>query len=196
MLSIKQAYAPFKDIRPKLPYFHDASPMVCTYKLTAYHAARAMERAVSTKIFDFEKFDLDECEYYENVENGDLNWIIRDRCMAFAGPQTSREAGLLDGYSTLTPEDYFDYFKKKKIYNLIRLNKKYYDAKRFDPIGVKVHDIYFRDGSTPTLRQVKMFNKYMESFPKGEGIGVHCKAGLGRTSPIARENNPRSEDHN
>jgi len=176
-----QAYAPFKNLRPKLPNFHDASPMTCTYKLTAYHAARAMERAVSTKIFDFEKFDLDECEYYENVENGDLNWIIRDRCMAFAGPQTSREAGLLDGYSTLTPEDYFDYFRKKKIYNLIRLNKKYYDAKRFDPIDVKVHDIYFRDGSTPTLRQVKLFNKKMESIPKGEGIGVHCKAGLGRT---------------
>eukprot|EP00938_MAST-03A_sp_MAST-3A-sp1_P002120 g2120.t1 len=38
----EEAYAPFKDLRPKLPYFHDASPMVCTYKLTAYHAARAM----------------------------------------------------------------------------------------------------------------------------------------------------------
>ena len=83
MLSIKQAYAPFKDIRPKLPYFHDASPMVCTYKLTAYHAARAMERAVSTKIFDFEKFDLDECEYYENVENGDLNWTVPGKFISF-----------------------------------------------------------------------------------------------------------------
>lgn len=179
-----EAYAPFQNIKPRLIEFHDASPLPCTYKLTAYHCARAMERAKSTKIFDIDLFDLDEVEYYENVDNGDLNWIIHDRTFAFAGPQRSREAGLLDGYSTLTPEDYFDYFKKKNVFNVIRLNKKYYDERRFDPINVEVHDIYFRDGSTPTLRQVRIFNELMEAVPKGEAVGVHCKAGLGRTGTL------------
>jgi len=179
-----EAFQPFKSVLPRLIEFHDASPLPCTYKLNPYHCIRGVFRAHSTKILNVEKFDLAECEYYENVENGDLNWIIQDRCMAFAGPQHSREAGLLDGYSTLTPEDYFDYFKKKKIRTVIRLNKKYYDERRFDPIGVKVNDIYFRDGSTPTLKQVKAFNKLMEQVPEGEGVGVHCKAGLGRTGTL------------
>lgn len=182
--SANEAFEPFKDAHPAFIEFHDASPLPCTYKLTPYHCARAMEKAKVSGTFDIEKFDVDECEYYENVENGDLNWIIHGRCMAFAGPQKSREAGLLDGYSTLTPEDYFDYFRRKKIRNVIRLNKIYYDKRRFNPIGVKVHDIYFRDGTTPTLKQVQKFNNIMESIKEGEGIGVHCKAGLGRTGTL------------
>lgn len=182
--SADEAFQPFKNVAPRLIEFHDASPLPCTYKLNPYHCIRGIARAHSTKVLDIEKFDLAECEYYENVENGDLNWIIQDRCMAFAGPQHSREAGLLDGYSTLTPEDYFDYFKKKKILTVIRLNKKYYDERRFDPVNVKVNDIYFRDGSTPTLQQVQAFNKLMEAVPEGEGVGVHCKAGLGRTGTL------------
>ena len=67
---------------------------------------------------------LDRYEHMEKVEYGDLNYIIKDRCFAFAGPQSSREAGLLDGYSTLTPEDYYSFFKKKNVTTIIRLNKK------------------------------------------------------------------------
>ena len=45
-------------------------------------------------------------------------------------------------------------------------------------------EIYFRDGGVPTMKQVNMFMQTMEAVPPGEGIGVHCKAGLGRTGTL------------
>lgn len=34
----------------------------------------------------FDTFDPDEYEYYEKVENGDLNWIIPTKVLSFCGP--------------------------------------------------------------------------------------------------------------
>lgn len=36
--------------------------------------------------FDFKKFNLNEYEHYEKVENGDLNWIIPNKFVAFSSP--------------------------------------------------------------------------------------------------------------
>jgi cell division cycle 14 len=33
-----------------------------------------------------EGFDVEEYEHYEQVENGDLNWIVPGKLMAFSGP--------------------------------------------------------------------------------------------------------------
>jgi len=180
----EEAYRPFRNISPGFTDFHDASPVTCTFKLTVYHCLRSIYLAHKTKIFDYVNFDIREYEHMEKVEYGDLNYIIKDRCFAFAGPQKSREAGLLDGYSTLTPEDYYSFFKKKNVTTIIRLNKKYYDKKRFSKVGVTVLEIYFRDGSTPNVAQTNQFLDIMEKLPPGEGCGVHCKAGLGRTGTL------------
>jgi len=182
--SAKEAYAAFGKAHKAFVPFHDASPVACTYKLTVYHALQAIEKASQLGLFDYENFDIRDYEQMEKVECGDLNWIIHKRCFAFAGPQSSREAGLLDGYSTLVPEFYHEYFLQRKVKTIIRLNKRYYDAKRFTKVGIKVVEIYFRDGGVPTMKQVQMFLRTMESVPAGEGIGVHCKAGLGRTGTL------------
>jgi len=34
-------------------------------------------------------FNVKEYEYYEKVENGDLNWIVPEKFMAFMGPVDS-----------------------------------------------------------------------------------------------------------
>lgn len=36
--------------------------------------------------FDHRKFNLNEYEHYEKVENGDLNWIIPGKFVAFSSP--------------------------------------------------------------------------------------------------------------
>ena len=44
---------------------------------------------------------------YENVENGDLNWILPKKFVAFSGPLNET-----DKYGSFTPEDYIPIFKK------------------------------------------------------------------------------------
>ncbi|KAF3834604.1 hypothetical protein F7725_027162 [Dissostichus mawsoni] len=56
--------------------FRDASFGNCTFNLTALQHG----------FFDFETFDVDEYEHYERVENGDLNWIVPGKFLAFSGP--------------------------------------------------------------------------------------------------------------
>jgi cell division cycle 14 len=42
------------------------------------------------KWFDYKKFNLRDYEYYEKVENGDLNWIIPGKFVAFSGPSSTQ----------------------------------------------------------------------------------------------------------
>ena len=53
------------------------------------------------------------------------------------------------GYHTLCPEDYIPYFKKNNVHLVVRLNKKYYDCKKFTSQGIGHIDLYFVDGSNP-----------------------------------------------
>ena len=69
------------------------------------------------------------------MEYGDLSWIRDSKFCAFAGPHNSENA-VSDAYITLTPEHYIPYFKKRNVGMVIRLNKKYYDKKRFTSKGI------------------------------------------------------------
>ena len=102
----KAAFAPFRTQGAFKP-FHDASPHACTFDLTVLDCCSAVYKAKECGLFDFDTFNLRECMHYEQVENGDLNWVLPHIC-AFAGPQETREMGLADGYSTLVPEDYLE----------------------------------------------------------------------------------------
>lgn len=48
------------------------------------------------------------------VENGDLNWLVDGKFLAFAGPH-SRSEMTREGYRTLTPRNYTPYFKKHNV---------------------------------------------------------------------------------
>ena len=82
------------------------------------------------------------------VENGDLNWCVDNKFIAFAGPHSKNEYNA-HGCTTLRPEDYISYFKKKNVNLIVRLNKKYYESKSFTSVGIAHIDLYFLDGSNP-----------------------------------------------
>ncbi|NWZ10960.1 CC14A phosphatase, partial [Agelaius phoeniceus] len=164
---------------PYLPY-RDASFGNSTYNLTILDCLQGVNKALQHGFFDFKTFDVDEYEHYERVENGDFNWIIPGKFLAFSGPHPKSK--LENGYPLHAPEAYFPYFKKHNITTIIRLNKKIYEAKRFTDAGFEHYDLFFIDGSTPSDSIVQRFLNICENADGA--IAVHCKAGLGRTGTL------------
>ena len=126
-------------------------------------------------------FNPDEYEHYERVENGDFNWIVPGKFLAFSGP-TQTPIAYVDGVKTNTPETYYEYFKANNVTGVVRFNNKVYDRKKFLDAGFNHYDLYFADGGNPTDAILKKFLEITES-EKG-ALAVHCKAGLGRTGTL------------
>lgn len=164
---------------PFLP-FRDASFGVCTYNLTLLDCLHGIHKALQNKFFDFKTFDVDEYEHYEKVENGDFNWIMPNKFLAFCGPHPKSK--IENGYPLHAPEAYFPYFRKHNVQVIIRLNKKIYDSRRFTDAGFEHYDLFFTDGSTPSDTILQRFLEICENC-KG-AVAVHCKAGLGRTGTL------------
>jgi cell division cycle 14 len=179
--SPEDAYEPFNGIQPPFPNWHDATPSICSFPLNLLDTLRGLYKARECGWFDFNTFNVEEYEYYEQVENGDLNWTCDGKFVAFAGPHATREVHP-GGYTTLCPEDYIPYFKKKNVKLVVRLNKKYYDARKFNQAGIDHMELYFIDGSNPPDHLLAKFLERVEACDGG--VAVHCKAGLGRTGCV------------
>ncbi|XP_017538562.1 cell division cycle 14Aa isoform X3 [Pygocentrus nattereri] len=160
--------------------FRDAAFGNCTYNLTILDCLQGIRKALQHGFFDFETFDVEEYEYYERVENGDFNWIVPGKLLAFSGPHPKSK--IENGYPLHAPEAYFPYFRQHNVTDVVRLNRKIYEGRRFTDAGFEHHDLFFVDGSTPSDLITRRFLHICES---AEGaVAVHCKAGLGRTGTL------------
>nr|XP_023963108.1 dual specificity protein phosphatase CDC14A isoform X5 [Chrysemys picta bellii] len=130
------------------------------------------------RIWDPLQFSL--LAFFQRVENGDFNWIVPGKFLAFSGPHPKTK--IENGYPLHAPEAYFPYFRKHNVTSIIRLNKKIYEAKRFTDAGFEHYDLFFIDGSTPSDNIVRRFLNICENADGA--IAVHCKAGLGRTGTL------------
>jgi len=164
----------------QLPTFHDVSPVPCFYNLNIMHCLMGLKRAKEFGFFDFNTFDVDEYEHYEQVENGDLNWIVRGKILAFAGPSYSKTVSP-EGYCTLSPENYIDYFRKNGVGLVVRLNKKMYEENDFIRSGIHHFHQFYTDGSCPPMDILQTVIRAFEKVDPNKAFAVHCKAGLGRT---------------
>ncbi|XP_037338542.2 dual specificity protein phosphatase CDC14B isoform X3 [Pungitius pungitius] len=160
--------------------FRDASFGTCMYNLNILDCLRGVQKALQYGWLDFSNFDVEEYEHYERAENGDLNWIIPGKFLAFSGPHPKSK--IENGYPLHAPEAYIPYFRNHNVTTVIRLNKKMYDARRFTESGFEHHDLFFVDGSTPNDA---ILRKFLNICENAEGaVAVHCKAGLGRTGTL------------
>ncbi len=162
--SPEDAYRPFQSSSPPLAPWHDASPAVDTFHLTTLDVLRGIAKARSCSFFSFDSFSAEEYFHYEKVENGDMNWIVEGRFLAFAGPHDARAAPG-EGYHTTSVDDLVPLFRSKGITAVIRLNKKYYNEKRFTANGIDHHDMYYLDGSNPPDHILARFLHTAESTP-------------------------------
>ena len=165
---------------PSFLEFRDAGYGACTYKCTILHCLKGLEKGIQLNWFNYEKFNVQEYEFYEKVENGDWNWVIPCKMLAFASPSPSKSDQ--DGFKVWTPEDYAPLFKSIGVTSVVRLNNKTYEADRFTRNGIKHHDLYFLDGSVPSDQIISDFLKIAES--ETGALAIHCKAGLGRTGTL------------
>ena len=161
-----------------LSAFRDASFGPCFYNCNILHCLRGLERSLKLAWFQYKSFSVKEYEHNERVENGDMNWIIPGKFLAFSSPA---EAGCENGYKPYAPEDYVEIFNKQNITAVVRLNNKTYDEKRFTERGIRHYDLFFPDGSCPSEEIVEAF---LEIAKREKGVAVHCKAGLGRTGTL------------
>jgi len=160
--------------------FRDASFGVSIYTITILDCLKAVKKAKESGFFEFDDFDYDEYEHYEKVQNGDFNWLVPEKFLAFCGPHP--QSKIENGYPLHSPESYFPYFRLHNVTCIVRLNKKIYDAKRFTNAGFHHQDLFFIDGSTPPDTILKTFLEICEK--ESGAVAVHCKAGLGRTGSL------------
>jgi cell division cycle 14 len=167
-------------LNPPFTPFRDASFGVSVYTITILDCLNAISKAKKAGYFDFDDFDCDEYEHYEKVQNGDFNWLVPEKFIAFCGPHP--QSKIDNGYPLHAPESYFQYFRLHNVNTIVRLNRKIYDAKRFTRNGFQHEDLFFTDGSTPTDEILQKFLILSEESPAA--LAVHCKAGLGRTGSL------------
>ena len=184
----EEAWKPFTALSPPLAPWHDASPTIDSFHLTTLDVLRGIAKARDCHFFTFENFNVEEYEHYEKVENGDMNWIVDGRFLAFAGPHDAR-ACTPEGYVTTAVDDLVPHFKRKGVAAVVRLNKKYYNEKRFKDAAIAHHDMYYLDGSNPPEPILQRFLAVCEATTGacacGGAVAV-CVAPAQTAAPTAR----------
>lgn len=112
------------------------------------HVLQGIEYACLLGWYHYKTFNLQDYLYYERLDNGDMNWIIPDKLLAFSSPSATPKNEY--GNRCYTPHDYIPIFKQLNVGAVIRLNSKKYDEKIFIKNGIKHYDLYFPDGSIPS----------------------------------------------
>ncbi|TYZ62871.1 hypothetical protein PybrP1_012903 [[Pythium] brassicae (nom. inval.)] len=183
----EQAVAPFADLRAPFG-FRDAACGICSFFLTALDCARAVHKAMRTGIWSWEAFSVPAYEHLDELHNGDMNWIVPGKILAFSGPQ--RERVELDGdaqgrqRATLLAPEYAALFRGQLgVRCVVRLNESStYDRKAFLHAGIKHLDLEFPDGGNPPD---EILYKFIRTCERASGaVAVHCTAGLGRTGTM------------
>ena len=138
-----------------LKSYRDASKGECFYECTVQHCIEGLEFAVSKGWYDYQTFNVKEYEHYEKVENGDLNWIIPGKFLAFMGP-VDKVPGEERSYGH-SGTSYVSIFKHLNVTKVVRLNDIKYDANAFLNNGIAHEDLFFLDGSVPPQHIVDRF---------------------------------------
>ncbi|OHT07909.1 Dual specificity protein phosphatase CDC14A [Tritrichomonas foetus] len=170
-----EAYKPFNRLISQMKPYRDASSYPSTYDLSVLSCIRGIERAMANGWYDPNTFDPQSWSDREQVENGDMNWLIPNKLLAFASPYSTN---LVQGFRVCTPSDIVPTFKEIGITRIVRLNNKTYEENIFKEAGFIHTELFFPDGTCPPPQILQEFLNIIEG---PDVVALHCKAGLGRT---------------
>ncbi|OEH73661.1 serine threonine specific protein phosphatase [Cyclospora cayetanensis] len=151
----EEAMKPFSELSGSLKPFRDATYSGCDFELSVLDCLRGLSYAMQLNWFSLSTFNQEEYDHYERLENGDMNWIIPGKFLAFSCPSiggaamSARRSGDGEGSGCCMPSHHVSVFKKLNIKLVIRLNKKMYDAQVFKDAGIAHYDLFFVDGTCP-----------------------------------------------
>ena len=80
---------------------------------------KGLETAISLGWYNFNTFKYKEYEFNHRLDNGDMNWIIPGKILAFSSPT--------DDGDGLPISHFVEPFEKMNIRGVIKLNEKLYD---------------------------------------------------------------------
>ncbi|EAX95664.1 Dual specificity protein phosphatase CDC14A, putative [Trichomonas vaginalis G3] len=179
-LTPEEALKPLSTILPTLKPYRDASSLPSKYSLTVGSCIKGLYHAMQIGWYNPDNFDAQDWKKYEQVENGDMNWLIPNKLLAFASPYATN--CIRGGWRVATPQDLVPVFAEKKITRVVRLCQKFYDEEIFKRASFEHTELYFLDGSTPPPEILTQWLKIIEG---SDIVALHCKAGLGRTGTLA-----------
>ena len=70
--------------------YRDALKGPSLYNCDITHCFRAMEYVQKINLFNIKKFDHLKYEFYSDISNGFMNWIVKDKILAFSTPYDQR----------------------------------------------------------------------------------------------------------
>ena len=132
----EEAWELFRPVHNSLVGFKDAGEEPSDYECSVYDCLKGLERAIGLGWYSFNKFDYKLYEHNHKLENGDMNWIIPNKILAFSSPTEKRSDGL-------PAQHFIDKFEMMNIKGVIRLNESLYDESVFRKEGINVYNLEF-----------------------------------------------------